>query len=256
MQVSTIDQMQIRNKLKNRHAGVTGVGVNRLRAVAVVEEQEEEDVQLQSPPPPQSSSSSFSSKTVVQQLKDDQRKELLALQKQIKNLQERINELYGPEDSRDVEEDKKEEVEATARDTTNIDTNTSSSAAKESSFQQQRQQALDDDLDVSTEALRTQHGYTSPACTLQFDDYIDNDIGEEDDDLPVFDRIFFLHMRKAGGSRYVFVSHISVCNQKFGLARVRLRYVWFKLISFHSSLCCVTSRPPSQPHVPHTKTHS
>ena len=233
MQVSTIDHVQIRNRLKNRPAagvvgGAAGAGgsSNRLRVVAVVEKENEQEedqnvqqVQRQRPPPPpspqqQQQSSSFSSsffssfsvsskKTVVQQLKDDHKKELLALQQQITNLQERMNELYGPDSIDEVQEDI---IDATVRDA-NIDTNatTSSSAGKNesSSFEQQRQQALDVDdrlLDLSTDVLRKQHGYTSPACTLQLDDDL-----EDDEDIPVFDRIFFLHVRKAGGSRYVFV---------------------------------------------------
>ena len=50
-------------------------------------------------------------------------------------------------------------------------------------------------LDLSTAELREKNGYSSPVCTVQVDDKED-----DEDDEPVFDRIYFLHMRKAGGS--------------------------------------------------------
>ena len=52
-------------------------------------------------------------------------------------------------------------------------------------------------MDVSTSLERTKHGYTSPACTVQLDD-------DEDSNTTIrsFNRIYFLHMRKAGGTSF------------------------------------------------------
>ena len=176
---------------------------------------------------------------VVEQLKKDHTKELLELKEQIFKLEQRLQEREGHEQQEQVAQHQQEEEEATQaqqheqppkvqiqqekqdqrqneqqhhptptlQNSQNNDdrkkkddTDMTTKEKKESSTTTTTTAHEEDPssttlLDLSTAELREKNGYSSPVCTVQVDDKEDGD-----DEEPIFDRIYFLHMRKAGGS--------------------------------------------------------